>query len=408
MQAVRDDTQQTTLLDAPGPEVNCPVGVAQCNSTIAAEEDSPAKHDDESGRDGNVWTSPDTKFPSAIDDISQKEEGKTTEKQDKNTSQLNAPACNGNNPALAPFFDSTDPDSPISQLPLELRREVVSNLDRDPFSLISLSLVSRTWNSTLMQGKMADADWKRRAEILGCIRRSPGTKNWKESYIQALKRRCIRCFRISSNKVGILLNSGPLWVKVCRSCQSKPGPFQLVPQWYIPQICLLSEEHLKYLRFKPRYEYKRDWVKDSLLKDVVELEKRVIDRLCEDYNGSEENAKSLREAIEFVKTHARRPVSPLLDGKIRSVLRRSASSDLAINEALGYYEKIIKAKLRVGDAVRHSGCVKDKRIPPALDSLSPSSPSLTGLEAIVESHNQISEYVEAVGEGSRLIQSAEE
>lgn len=65
---------------------------------------------------------------------------------------------------------------------------ILGHLEYDPYTVLCLNLVSKTFLSNLGTHSDPDKDWERRCRILGGLRKSPGYKTWKETYLQIVKK----------------------------------------------------------------------------------------------------------------------------------------------------------------------------------------------------------------------------
>lgn len=63
-----------------------------------------------------------------------------------------------------------------TQLPSELKRIILSHFDDDPYIILSLTLVSKTFLSSLGTHSDPDKDWERRCRLMGAKKKSPGYK----------------------------------------------------------------------------------------------------------------------------------------------------------------------------------------------------------------------------------------
>lgn len=128
--------------------------------------------------------------------------------------------------------------SPFDDLPIEIKHLFLTFLDYDPDTILCLSLVSRSWYKALNQGRSTEIDWQRRCNTMGILRRSPRCKTWRETFIRQLQKRCLICFQVSKTAYGHLLEGRPDWLKVCETCQMRPGPFQTIPHREAERRCV--------------------------------------------------------------------------------------------------------------------------------------------------------------------------
>lgn len=102
----------------------------------------------------------------------------------------------------------------FNALPLDIKYLLLGYLDTEPYSVYSLSMVSRSWYKALNQDSSTEVDWQRRCTALGAKRRSPHCKRWRETFIRQIMKRCLSCLRISDASFGQLLSGQPDWLTV--------------------------------------------------------------------------------------------------------------------------------------------------------------------------------------------------
>jgi hypothetical protein len=82
-----------------------------------------------------------------------------------------------------------------TQLPSELKRIVLSHFDDDPYIILCLTLVSKTFLSSLGTHSDPDKDWERRCRLMGAKKKSPGSKTWRETYLRIVTKKCGICHK---------------------------------------------------------------------------------------------------------------------------------------------------------------------------------------------------------------------
>jgi hypothetical protein len=149
--------------------------------------------------------------------------------------QIESKAPPGRDPVLQALIRDGRPEVPdrqsrFSSLPKEIKYVFLSYLDKDPYSIYSLSMVSRSWYLVLNQDSSTDVDWQRRCSVMGAQRHSPHCKTWRETFIRQIHKRCLVCLKISDAAFGHLLRGQPDWMTVCSTCQMEPGPWQTISE----------------------------------------------------------------------------------------------------------------------------------------------------------------------------------
>lgn len=71
-----------------------------------------------------------------------------------------------------PVVNDTTPA--INRLPLDIKNLILSHLDNDPYSLLQMFVVSRTWYRALAYGVQSEVRWRQRIFDLGGQKKSPG------------------------------------------------------------------------------------------------------------------------------------------------------------------------------------------------------------------------------------------
>lgn len=149
--------------------------------------------------------------------------------------------------------------------------KILSEIDDDPCTLIKCLLVSKTFLDSIAYSSDPEKDWERRCKRMLTIRRYPDCETWKETYLQMVRRRCARCFKGTSARLGRLFESGPRCIVVCEACQLQPGPYQVITLenavWQWPTI----KDYLGNLRLKFRKVDDQYWVQDCLVSTVTQL-----------------------------------------------------------------------------------------------------------------------------------------
>lgn len=153
--------------------------------------------------------------------------------------------------------------------------KIATQLDNDIFTIVSCTLVSKNFLSSLSLNHDPEKDWERRCRRMGAMKRSPGCKTWKETYFQIARRRCARCFCTTTAKLGLLLEAGPRFIVVCEACQLCAGRYQVITSTNAEHHFNIPEERLERLKFKWRKVDDSYWVKDHLRSTVVKLSRRL-------------------------------------------------------------------------------------------------------------------------------------
>lgn len=153
--------------------------------------------------------------------------------------------------------------------------KILTQLDDDIYTIISCMMVSKTFLDSMSIHNDPEKDWERRCRKMGAMKRSPGCKTWKETYLQIARRRCARCFRTTTAKLGLLLVTGPTFIVVCELCQLRPGRYQVITSTSAVRQWPILDGYLGNLLHKWRKVDDEYWVRDHLRSSVLKLVRRL-------------------------------------------------------------------------------------------------------------------------------------
>jgi len=141
--------------------------------------------------------------------------------------------------------------APIDNLPYEIRRNIILYLD--PYSVLNMLLVSKSFYLTLRQSSQAEKDWERLCKATGAKRKSPGKMTWHANFLHLLHKHCVICLESTNEEVGQLLLYGFKNFVACKKCQSLHGPMHLDTPTKLALKYGLTLEHLQTI---PRCSYR--------------------------------------------------------------------------------------------------------------------------------------------------------
>lgn len=142
------------------------------------------------------------------------------------------------------------------------------NLDGDIYTVIKLTIVSKSFLSSFSPHFDPDMEWELRCKYMRSHKKSPGCKTWRETYFSIIRRRCAVCFTHTTAALGCLLPVGPQFLVVCGHCQRLPGPYEVVSSseatrnWFIPRGALSLIPH-KYRKVSYVFSVK-DYLKSTI------------------------------------------------------------------------------------------------------------------------------------------------
>lgn len=180
---------------------------------------------------------------------------------------------------------------------------ILGYLEYDPYTILSLTLVSKHFLSNLgINSNEPEKDWERRCKLLegGRNKKSPGYKTWRETYIQIIKKKCAICHKNTKAKLGKLYDNninGPKIIVVCEPCQQiQDTPYSVIST---KAIDIVIKEYpipwLKGITFKMRKINDQFWLKEHLFNTVVKIYANELIKTSLEVNGLNEVNEEKKE-----------------------------------------------------------------------------------------------------------------
>lgn len=321
--------------------------------------------------------------------------------------------------------------APIDRLPYEIRRQIISYIEDDTYTILNLMLVSRVWYVTLRNGDQAELDFQRRCHNMGAKRKSSGRPTWHATWIDLLHKKCAYCYATTKFNIGNHLLYGFKYLMICESCFHARGPLEAInidqfremtstmPYLNLAQLPIfLPDFHPSRRPPSDPWEmlYRSSQEEPHVLKAAIaqKLCQRAqefvkIEKFIDDYTSDPETRRLLRGAC----IHSRNKVEPrcsLLDKLVQDVLEDNGSEKKSFVKIEEVYGRIQNIPSLLEDMVHEHNIDRLAMWPRLKDTCASTDipSSVSWLEAIAGGDVQLDQYFKAVLEHKEMLAKAAE